>query len=387
MKKLLVIHNKYQNIGGEDTSVENEVNILKNIFNTKTVYFNNQVSNLFMQAIYFLINHNFESVKKIKQTLNLFDPSIIYVHNTWFKASPAIFKVLLNFNSNVFLKLHNFRYDCTRYFLTKNHLKSDSYCSKCGLSKNELGYFNKYFTESYLKSIFVILYGKKYYKVLNKKNLKLLVLTNFHKKYLINLGFKENKVFVLPNHLNVESKFTNNALGNYIVYAGRVSKEKGVQELIESFLKADTSISELKIIGSGPILEELKIKYNSNKVNFLGEISNAEVLNIISNSKGVVTATKLFEGQPTLLCEASALGVISVFPDTGGIKEFFPKDYKYSFIQGNYKDLIEKIKMLENDKSTKEQGVRNSRFFRDLMNQTNLEKFFRQNFIDSGQSD
>ena len=236
MKKLLVIHNKYQNIGGEDTSVENEVNILKNIFNTKTVYFNNQVSNLFMQAIYVLINHNFESVKKIKQILNLFDPSIIYVHNTWFKASPAIFKVLLNFNSNVFLKLHNFRYDCTRYFLTKNHLKSDSYCSKCGLSKDELGYFNKYFTESYIKSIFVNIYGKKYYKVLNKKNLKLLVLTNFHKKYLINLGFNENKIFVLPNHLNIESKFTSNASGDYIVYAGRVSKEKGVQELIESFL-------------------------------------------------------------------------------------------------------------------------------------------------------
>ena len=99
-------------------------------------------------------------------------------------------------------------------------------------------------------------------------------------------------------------------------------KEKGVQELIESFLKANTTISELKIIGSGPILQELKIKYNSDKVSFLGEISNEDVLNIISNSKGVVTTTKLFEGQPTLLCEASALGITSVFPDTGGIKSF-----------------------------------------------------------------
>jgi len=95
----------------------------------------------------------------------------------------------------------------------------------------------------------------------------------------------------------------------------------------------------------------------------------------------------LFEGQPTLLCEASALGITSVFPDTGGIKEFFPKDYKYSFIQGNYEDLIEKIKMLENVNSTKEQGVRNSMFLRDLLNHTNLEKFFKQNFNDLGQCD
>ena len=123
MKKLLVIHNKYQNIGGEDTSVESEISILKNIFNTKIIYFNNQVLNLLKQSLYFLINRNFESVKKIKQTLEVFNPDIIYVHNTWFKASPAIFDTLLNFNSNVFLKLHNFRYDCTRYFLTKKSLK------------------------------------------------------------------------------------------------------------------------------------------------------------------------------------------------------------------------------------------------------------------------
>ena len=378
MKKLLVIHNKYQNIGGEDTSVESEISILKNIFNTKIIYFNNQVLNLLKQSLYFLINRNFESVSKIKQTLDVFNPDIIYVHNTWFKASPAIFDTLLNFNSNVFLKLHNFRYDCTRYFLTKNHLKSNSYCSKCGLSKEELGYFNKYFTESYIKSIFVNIYGKKYFKVLNKKNLKLLVLTNFHKKYLINLGFKGNKIFVLPNHLNIENKTTNSISENYIVYAGRISKEKGVQELIESFLKANTSISELKIIGSGPILEELQIKYDSDKVSFLGEISNEEVLNIISQSRGAVTATKLFEGQPTLLCEASALGVTSVFPDTGGINEFFPKDYQYSFIQGNYEDLITKIKMLENVKTTREQGLKNRIFLKDLLKHNNLEEFFEK---------
>ena len=43
MKKVLVIHNKYQNIGGEDTSVENEIKILKNFFEVEVLYFNNKL--------------------------------------------------------------------------------------------------------------------------------------------------------------------------------------------------------------------------------------------------------------------------------------------------------------------------------------------------------
>ena len=72
-------------------------------------------------------------------------------------------------------------------------------------------------------------------------------------------------------------------------------------------------------------------EYQDEKIEFLGEISNSQTLEIISNAKAVITATKLFEGQPTLLCEASSLGAVSIFPKTGGISEFFPKD-SFSFI-------------------------------------------------------
>ena len=71
-------------------------------------------------------------------------------------------------------------------------------------------------------------------------------------------------------------------------------------------------------------------------------MSNSDVLNLIQNSISTVTSASLFEGQPTLLCEASSLGVPSIFPNSGGIVEFFPKDYGLSF---NYdsEDLILKL--------------------------------------------
>ena len=63
-----------------------------------------------------------------------------------------------------------------------------------------------------------------------------------------------------------------------------------------------------------------------------------------------ITATKLLEGQPRVLLEASSYGVPSIYPNFGGMNEFFPSDYKLSFNQFNYDDLEKKILMLHNTK-------------------------------------
>ena len=120
----------------------------------------------------------------------------------------------------------------------------------------------------------------------------------------------------------------------FLVYAGRISSEKGLQELIDSFCKVAPKDFLLKIIGTGPILNVLKEQTNTN-VEFLGSIPNQEVINQISDAKGVVTATKLLEGQPTILCEASSFGIPSIYPRSGGIEEFFPKSNTNSSISNS----------------------------------------------------
>ena len=47
MKKVLVVHNKYQNIGGEDISVYEEIKLLSKFYNVETIYFENRVDNIF----------------------------------------------------------------------------------------------------------------------------------------------------------------------------------------------------------------------------------------------------------------------------------------------------------------------------------------------------
>ena len=166
MKKILVIHNRYQNIGGEDIAVDNEIALLKEKFEVKELFFDNYLGSIWNFLKLFFTSINNKSVKELDIIYTNFSPDIVYIHNTWFNASLGIFKYLENKNVQILLKLHNFRYDCTKSFTAKKHLQNKTVCEACGFKKKRFQYFNKYFNESYLKSIFVFLYGRKYVKII-----------------------------------------------------------------------------------------------------------------------------------------------------------------------------------------------------------------------------
>ena len=379
MKKILIVHNTYMFKGGEDIAVYNETNLLKNYFEVETLIFKNEIKNYFKQIFFFITNKNTESRKQLINKLINFEPDYVYVHNTWFKASVELFEILKKKNIPVLLKIHNFRYKCTRHYLKRNHLSGEGVCAACGMSEGDTYIFNKYFKESFVKSFLVIKYGKKYFKILKSNNLKILVLTNFHKKILCELGLKNDKIFVHPNYLKSEKINSYKKREDCIVYAGRISKEKGVEELVYQFLETKIKNTKLKIIGDGPILKKLKENYMENdNIVFMGELDNGEVLKIIGSAKAVVTGTKLLEGQPTLLCEASVLETPSIFPKNSGISEFFPPNSKLSYEPGNFNELGLKIKLTLDDKLLLQEANENKEFLRNKLSKTSLIDNFKE---------
>ena len=118
-EKLLIIHNSYRSLGGEDIAVKNETKVLKDIYVVDELIFENIFENSFGFFSYFFTNKNKKSMKLLEEKLNKFKPDYIYVHNTWFKASVGIFEILEKYQIPTLIKLHNFRFYCTNSFFKK----------------------------------------------------------------------------------------------------------------------------------------------------------------------------------------------------------------------------------------------------------------------------
>ena len=109
MKKILIIHTKYKNRGGEDIAVENEINFLKRHYEVEVLYFTNKTTNILEQVVSLMFNKNKRNQKLLTDSLGDFDPDLVYINNTWFNASLDIFKTLKSNKKNIVIKLHNFR--------------------------------------------------------------------------------------------------------------------------------------------------------------------------------------------------------------------------------------------------------------------------------------
>ena len=351
------MHNFYKEFGGEDSNIYEEIDFLKKKYEILFFYEENKKALNVYDLLSFIFRSNIKTNKKFVDTINDFNPDTVYIHNTWFKINLGIFKILKRKKIKVILKIHNFRYKCGKHLTAKKHINPDVRCHACGFEKPFLFFFNKYYSESLLKSIFLYFYSLKYIKILKQYPLTLIVLNEFHKRKLISQGVNDEKIQVIYNPINFENHISvEKSLS--LVYAGRISKEKGVEEVITSWMNSRVSHFSLYIIGEGNLKTTLEKKYNYKNLHFLGHLPNEQVLDYIRNAKAVVTATKLYEGQPRLLCEASSLGTISIYPSFGGMDEFFPKLYKYSFKQFDYQDLERKLNLL-NDKIVFEEATKN----------------------------
>jgi len=377
-KKILIIHTKYANIGGEDIAVKNESNILSERYDVKVLYFENKITNFIMQFFYFVINNNLQSKNKLIYEINKFKPDIVYIHNTWFKASVGIFTYLKKMNIPTIIKIHNFRFFCTRTFFSSRHIKKNQTCKACGYQNDSMRLFNKYFKDSYLKSFFAIIHGKKLNKILNDPFFKVVVLTKFQKNFMKNIFDRNENIFVFRNIIQNFQKASKVQKNNKsLIYAGRISKEKGVEDLIKSFLKYSDKSFKLLIAGEGPSKEYLQNTYQGERIIFLGQLTNDDVIKLIRKSSCLITFTRLYEGQPTIANEASINGIPTLFANNGGIHEFFPQNYPLKFDHNSETQIQTVFDYLKEEEKLSLIGKQNKEFINKLLDK---DKWF-SNFL------
>ncbi len=148
-------------------------------------------------------------------------------------------------------------------------------------------------------------------------------------------------------------RYKKGEFGDYICAVGRLDKLKRNELLIESLPHCDSHI-KIKLAGKGPEMENLKKlarKLNvQDRVEFLGFVSDEELLDLYANSRGVyfapvdedygfITLEAFLSGKPVITCN-----------DTGGVLEFVDHDVNGVICDAAPLDVAEKLNMLWNDK-------------------------------------
>ena len=113
--RIIFIHNRYQQQGGEDVAVDLECQLLKEKgHEVKVVFFQNANPTGHLdkasQGIRAIFNRY--SYRLVKNAIQEFHPDLVHVHNFFFAASPSIFYAAKKMRVPAILTLHNYRLIC-----------------------------------------------------------------------------------------------------------------------------------------------------------------------------------------------------------------------------------------------------------------------------------
>jgi len=218
--------------------------------------------------------------------------------------------------------------------------------------------------------------GNKFTKDLVKKILfsadKILIVNKYFKRSLINLGIKEKKIIYSPNKVDItifnpnnknENFIRNlgiNPNGQYILFVGRIEKQKGIYYLIKALPNIIKEFPNLKLIILGQFKNfryfkklVLNLKLND-KIIHLNPISHSNMPYLLNSVKLLVFPT-LSEGMPNILLEALACGLPVVSSNISVISYNFKNGVHCILINPkNPEDISNKvIYLLKNKKESK----------------------------------
>ncbi len=349
--KILIIHNFYLKKGGEDTTVFSEKRILEE--NGHLVYLYTKSNeefkkgNLFERIFkIFEIFFSFATYRELKKIIKKFKPDVIHVHNIFLRISPSVYFIAKKYNIPVVQTLHNYRFLCLNGLFLLNNGKI---CEKCKNGNFIYGVINRCYRNSFFQSLIVsliIFIYRKIFKTFTKKIDIFISPSNFLKRKMKGTkDFRKAKIIFKPHFVEVKKDIDIEKFEDYVLYLGRISKEKGILTLLEGFEKIKNF--RLVIAGDGPLVEEVKEiiqRQKLNNVSFIGYLNGDKKDSILRKASVTVLPSEWYENMPYSILESFAYGVPVIASCIGGLRELVIDGYNgLLFEHGNSEDLADKV--------------------------------------------
>jgi glycosyltransferase involved in cell wall biosynthesis len=290
--KILIIHSYYQLQGGEDTVVEQEMELLKQHHIIKILRFHNQGG--WRGALQFLGSiWNIRTANVVKKKIQEFHPDIVHIHNWHFALGPLVFRMIKSLGIPVVHTVHNYRLLCpSAILLHKGQLFTDSLKQSFPWKAVQ----NKVYRSSVVLTFwlaFVVWFHKKigtWKKIDSFVCLTPFAVTLFQES---NFGLPKEQFSVKPNFAEATKYLSSVAKESHFLFIGRLSEEKGIKILLDAFKELPFL---LKIAGDGPLKNSVvQASTEFANIGYLGSLTNKEVRLALSKAQALIFPSVWYE--------------------------------------------------------------------------------------------
>ena len=275
-------------------------------------------------------------------------PDVAHVHSLHPQISPSVYTACQQMGVPVVHTLHNYRYICPGALLQRDGKPCEDCVGRWPLNALRFRcYRNSLAATGALAGM--LCYNRVRGTLANRVN-RYIALTEFAKARLVAGGLPTERIEIKPNFI-AQAPAVAKERGNYAVFVGRLSEEKGVKTLLAAWQHVEGL--PLKIAGDGQLRPELESLARELQldVEFLGGLTRAEVLNLVGRALLQIVPSEWYEGFPNVILEAYACGTPVVASRIGSLAEVVSDgETGFHFEAGNAADLASKVNMLATDR-------------------------------------
>ncbi|MEQ9358341.1 glycosyltransferase [Coleofasciculus chthonoplastes] len=342
--RILIAHNYYQQPGGEDQVFAIEVTLLESYGHQVVRYTldNDQIQGMNPLELAKKTVWNSQVYQELRSLIRQEQPQIAHFHNTFPLISPAAYYAAKDEGIPVIQTLHNYRLLCPN----ATFFREGRICEDCmGQLIPIPGVIHACYRESRTATATVTMMLTTHRAVGTWVNCldTYIALTEFARQKFIQGGLPAEKIVVKPNFVHPDPGL-GEGRGNYALFVGRLSPEKGLDTLLQAWKKLGSKIP-LKIVGDGSLTSQVsQAVAQISGVEYLGRKPIAEIYRLMGEAAFLVFPSEWYEGQPRTILESFAVGTPVIASNLGAMSSLInPYHTGLHFRPGDSEDLTAQV--------------------------------------------
>lgn len=300
--RILILHNRYVDPGGEDVVVAWQTELLRAAGHTVEVHEARNADGPGGIQPFLLAPWNPFAARDVERVARAFDPDVAYVHNTWFSLSPSVVRVLQRLGIPTLLALHNYRLVCGN----AQFYRDGGPCTLCVDDGPLPGVVNRCY-QGFGGSLVAAATIQAWRVSGLIDTIDAYVLFNdWARDMMVRGGLPADRVHVIPHATEDPGpRPAPPSQAEDYLWVGRLVEEKGIVDLVEAWDVIGQG-RRLVVVGDGPLRGDVEHLATGRNVVIRGRLEKSQVYELMMNSRCLVMSSRGPEAFGLVLIEAMA---------------------------------------------------------------------------------